>query len=231
MERRAEPELMNTKDQVDSYSAADFSKGEIKFVKLIKNYLKKNNIHLTPNDLIVDLGCGPGNISEKLSIMWPNTDVIGIDGSKEMILRAESNKKISPNQEKLKKLSYIHYDIKDFELNIISPKKEISLLVSNSLIHHIEYLDDFFKTIIRLSNDETINFHKDLKRPIDEKSALELKAKCSSKFNDVLTNDYYASLKASYTYKELKSFTLENDLLSLEVFEEGEQYLMVYGKV
>ena len=29
MDRRAEPELMNTKDQVDSYSEADFSKGVV----------------------------------------------------------------------------------------------------------------------------------------------------------------------------------------------------------
>ena len=43
MDRRPEPELMNTKDQVDSYSEADFSKGEIKFIRLIKNHLKKNN--------------------------------------------------------------------------------------------------------------------------------------------------------------------------------------------
>ena len=231
MERIAEPELMNKKEQVISYADADFSEGENNLINQIHYYLSRNSICLTESDLIVDLGCGPGNISEKLSIMWPNTDVIGIDGSKEMILRAELNKKILSNQGKLKKLSYIHCDIKDFELDIISPKKEISLLVSNSLIHHITHLEDFFKTILRLSSDETINFHKDLKRPIDEKSALELKAKCSSKCNDVLTNDYYASLKASYTYKELKSFTLENDLLSLEVFEDGEQYLMVYGKV
>ena len=40
MDRRAEPELMNTKDQVDSYSEADFSEGEIKFVRLIKDYLE-----------------------------------------------------------------------------------------------------------------------------------------------------------------------------------------------
>ena len=231
MERIAEPELMNKKEQVISYADADFSEGENNLINQIHYYLSRNSICLTESDLIVDLGCGPGNISEKLSIMWPNTDVIGIDGSKEMILRAELNKKMLLNQGKLKKLSYIHSDIKDFELDIISPKNEISLLVSNSLIHHITHLEEFFKTILRLSSDKTINFHKDLKRPIDEKSALELKAKCSSKCNDVLTNDYYASLKASYTYKELKSFTLENDLLSLEVFEDGEQYLMVYGKV
>jgi len=46
-----------------------------------------------------------------------------------------------------------------------------------------------------------------------------------------LTNDYYASLKASYTFKELKNFTLENNLSSLEVFEDGDKYLIVYGNV
>ena len=99
------------------------------------------------------------------------------------------------------------------------------------MIHHITHLDDFFKTILRLSNSLTVNFHKDLKRPLDEKSALELKTKCSRKYNNILTDDYYASLKASYTYKELKDFLLKNNLLSLEVFEDCDQYLIVYGKV
>ena len=32
-------------------------------------------------------------------------------------------------------------------------------------------------------------------------------------------------------FKELKNFILENDLYSLDVFEEGENYLIVYGNV
>ena len=82
-----------------------------------------------------------------------------------------------------------------------------------------------------MSSNNTVNFHKDLKRPLDENSALELKAKCSTKYNEILTNDYYASLKASYTFKELKNFTMENNLSSLDVFEEGDKYLIVYGNV
>ncbi len=198
MERVAEPELMETKEQVISYSEADFSEGEDNLINQIDYYLLKNKISLDEKDLIVDLGCGPGNISEKLATRWPNTEVA---------------------------------DIKNFELSAISQKKEINLLVSNSLIHHLTHLDDFFKTIVRLSNSFTVNFHKDLKRPLDEKSALELKTKCSSKYNNILTNDYYASLKASYTYKELKDFLLKNNLLSMEVFEDCDQYLIVYGKV
>ena len=231
MERIPEPELMEEKKQVISYDKADFSEGEVNLINQINQYLLKKNISLGKKDLIVDLGCGPGNISEKLAIKWPNTAVVGIDGSKEMILRAEYNKNISNNQKKLKNLLYICSDIKDIKSDNFLFNKEISLLVSNSLIHHITYIEDFFNTIKSLSSNSTVNFHKDLKRPLDEKSALELKAQCSKIYNETLTNDYYASLKASYTFKELRNFTLENNLSSLEVFEDGDKYLIVYGNV
>ena len=231
MERIVEPELMEKEEQVISYSKADFSEGEKNLINQINFYLLKNDINLNEKDLIVDLGCGPGNISEKLSIKWPKATVVGIDGSKGMIRKAEFNKKNSLNRNKLKNLRYICADIKNLKISEISSEKNISLLVSNSLIHHITYLEDFYNCIKRLSTNLTINFHKDLKRPNDEKSALELKAKCSMKYDEILTNDYYASLKASYTFKELKNFILEKKLTSLEVFEEDDQYLVIYGKV
>ena len=230
MERVPEPELMEEKEQVISYDEADFSEGEFNLINQINYYLLRKNISLGEKDLIVDLGCGPGNISKKLAIKWPNAEVVGIDGSKEMILRAEHNNSISTNQKKLKNLRYICSDIKDIKSNNLL-KKRINLLVSNSLIHHITNLEDFFNTIRSLSSSITVNFHKDLKRPLDEKSALELKAQCSTKYNEILTNDYYASLRASYTFKELKNYTLENDFYSLEVFEDGDEYLIVYGNV
>jgi len=231
MERVPEPELMEEKEQVISYDDADFSEGEFNLINQISHYLLRKKISLSEKDLIVDLGCGPGNISEKLAIKWPRTEVVGIDGSKEMILRAEYNRKNSTNREKLKNLRYICSDIKEIKLNNFLLKKKISLLVSNSLIHHISNLEDFFNTIRGLSNNITVNFHKDLKRPLDEKSALELKEQCSNKYNEILTNDYYASLRASYSFKELRNFILENDLSSLDVFEDGDEYLIVYGNV
>ena len=82
MERTVEPELMERHDQVISYAKADFSEGENNLINQINYYLIKNNLNFNKQELIVDLGCGPGNISEKLSIKWPNAIVIGIDGSK-----------------------------------------------------------------------------------------------------------------------------------------------------
>ena len=229
MDRRAEPELMITKDQVDSYSEGDFSRSEIKFVQFIKNYLKKNNIQLTNDDLIVDLGCGPGNISEKLSIEWPSTSVIGIDGSKEMINKANIRKNLQ--EKSLNNLSYLCRNIKNIKLADISDKEQINLLVSNSLIHHITHINEFFECIISLSGKKTLNFHKDLIRPINEKFAMQLKAKCASKYNETLTTDYYASLKASYRADELRKLLLEKNLFRLDVLEEDNEYLILYGSV
>jgi len=231
MDRKPEPELMNKKSQVKAYCAADFSLGEINLIKFISDYLEINNINLSRNDLIVDLGCGPGNISEKLSERWPEVNVLGIDGSQEMIKEAESRILKSKIINKYRNLKYICSDIREINSHEILSKKEITLLVSNSFIHHIIDLDNFFKFIINLSSEETINFHKDLIRPKDEETALKLKDKCSQKYSIILTNDYYASLKASYRKNEIREKILELNLNSMNVFEESEEYLIVYGKV
>ena len=231
MERVPESEFMETKEQVLSYAAADFLESEENLIKVISTYLEVNKINLTNEDLIIDLGCGPGNISEKLSLKWPHTSVIGIDGSKEMILKAKSQKNRNNKKNIFNNLSYVLADIKKIQLSDITSKNKLTLLVSNSLIHHITHLDDFFNSIINLSTTDTVNFHKDLIRPINEESALELKLECASKYNDILTNDYYASLKAAYRKDELEKIILDKELPHLRVIEENEKYLIVYGKV
>jgi len=231
MDREPEPELMNKKSQVEAYCAADFSLGEINLIKFISNYLKINNINLSKNDLIVDLGCGPGNISEKLSEKWPEVNVLGVDGAEEMIREAKLRLFKNKSTDKYRNLNYICSDIRKISSYEIFSRKEITLLVSNSFLHHIIDIDNFFKLIINLSSKETINFHKDLIRPKDKDTALQLKEKCSQKYSNILTNDYYASLKASYRKNEVQRKILELNLNSMHVIEESEEYLIVYGKV
>ena len=231
MDREPEPEIMDKKSQVEAYCEADFSLGENNLIKFISDYLKINNINLSRNDLIVDLGCGPGNISEKLSERWPDVNVLGVDGSQEMIKEAESRLFKNKIVNKYRNLNYLCSDIRKISSHEIFSRKKITLLVSNSLIHHINHIDNFFKFIVNLSNKETINFHKDLIRPKDQETALKLRDKCSQKFSSILTNDYYASLKASYRKNEVQKKILELNLNSMNVIEETKEYLIVYGKV
>ena len=39
---------------------------------------------------VVDLGCGPGNLTRLLTARWPEASVVGIDSSAEMVARAEA---------------------------------------------------------------------------------------------------------------------------------------------
>lgn len=53
-------------------------------------------IHLAQPRRIVDLGCGPGNSTEKLRQRWPEAEITGLDNSPEMIAAAA---KSYPNED------------------------------------------------------------------------------------------------------------------------------------
>ena len=50
-----------------------------------------NRIHLRQPRRIADLGCGPGNSTEALRRHWPESSVVGVDRSAEMIRKARQD--------------------------------------------------------------------------------------------------------------------------------------------
>ena len=115
MDRIPEPEIMETPSQVKAYADADFSKSDSMVIKGLEKYLKKVGKTLNKNDLIFDMACGPGNISERMAKNWPFVNVLGIDGSREMLNEAE--KRLSDNL--TKNLSYELIDINSIALGDI----------------------------------------------------------------------------------------------------------------
>jgi len=83
--------------------------------------------------LVIDLGCGPGNSTELLVERFPQSEVIGLDSSPDMLRKA---------RERLPQCEFVAADIATW-----SPQRQIDLLFSNATF---QWLPDHPRQLRRL---------------------------------------------------------------------------------
>ncbi|WP_269605173.1 class I SAM-dependent methyltransferase [Prochlorococcus marinus] len=225
MKRTPEPELMQIPSQVRAYAEADFSRSDSMVVKSLEKYLKKIGRTLNKSDLIFDMACGPGNIAERIAKNWPFVNVVGIDGSKEMLNEAEN--KLSENFKK--NLSYQLIDINSITTGEIYFPFKADIIVSNSALHHFHDPHSFWGALKKIGKTKCIHIHRDLIRPTSEEKAFEVKEKHLSDSPGILKKDFHASLKASFTVEEVSQQLVDAGLSQLEVFQLDELYFEIIG--
>lgn len=229
MERTKEPELMQDVSQAKAYAKADFDLSDDALVRRLEKFLLSKGKSLDAAISILDLGCGPGNISEKLALMFPNASVIGLDGSEAMLAIARERKTNQVKQGKLENLNYKFFNITSFVNDDLDSYISGDVVVSNSLIHHVHNPTIFWKAAKKLSIPGSIHLHRDLRRPKSLKVVYELQNLYLPDAEPVLINDYIASLKAAFTAKEVKEQLFNEGLDKLHVFEIMDRYLEVIG--
>lgn len=74
---------------------------------------------------VIDLGCGPGNMTKLLAEKWPEAQIHGLDSSPEMISRAQQTVNL-PN------LSFAQVDAREWH-----PDAQTDLLFSNAMLQWI----------------------------------------------------------------------------------------------
>lgn len=84
-----------------------------------------SQLPLKGNEMILDLGCGDGVLTEKLSGLIPNGKVRGIDSSIGMIQTARKIKRVN--------LEFIQMDI-----NTMDYKNEFDIIYSNAALHWVK---------------------------------------------------------------------------------------------
>lgn len=75
---------------------------------------------------VVDLGCGPGNLTAALARRWPDATVVGIDSSEEMLARAAGAAAGQP------RLSFRLADIADW-----TPTAETDVILTNAALQWV----------------------------------------------------------------------------------------------
>ena len=84
-----------------------------------------SRVEATDPGYVVDLGCGPGNLTAALAGRWPGAEVLGVDNSPEMIDAAQA-------QARRPGLSFRLGDVRDWE-----PERPVDVLVSNAVLQWV----------------------------------------------------------------------------------------------
>ena len=212
--------------QAKAYAEADFELSDQDFMERLKKLL--GNIQKIKDlGLFLDLGCGPGNISHRLALAWPSKRVLGVDGSKAMLKIAESKRLAAyPFQQNL---SYSHLNISSLADGSIRLEEQASVVVSNSLLHHLHNPQSLWKALKRISSKGAIHYHRDLRRPAREEDLNALQKKYLGNGPSILKKDYRASLRAAFTSEEVVMQLKTAGLDSFAVREVDDRYLEVVG--
>jgi len=94
-----------------------------------------SELELNGNEIILDLGCGDGVLTEHLSTLVPNGKVIGIDASVSMIQSAK--KCVKDN------LVFICMDINDMDFS-----NDFDVIFSNAALHWVKNHEKLLKTTL-----------------------------------------------------------------------------------
>ena len=216
MKRIPEPQLMLEPEQVSAYAEADFEEPHSNFINLLKEYCPKVN----EARLVLDLGCGPGDVTFKFANAFPEATIDAVDGSKEMLEFAQNILRDMP--ELHGRINYIHSMIHDYKST-----REYDLIYSNSLLHHLPDPMVLWNEIKKLAIPKTNIFIMDLIRPDTLEEAQKLKDLYVRNEPEILQRDFYNSLLAAFEIEEVKEQLREASLNHIEVEQISDRHLIV----
>jgi trans-aconitate 2-methyltransferase len=89
-----------------------------------------SRIGATAPGYVVDLGCGPGQLTASLATRWPGAEIHGIDSSTEMIGAAEAANYGGPAE--ARRLSFAVGDVNDWK-----PDRPVDVIISNAVLQWV----------------------------------------------------------------------------------------------
>jgi ubiquinone/menaquinone biosynthesis C-methylase UbiE len=219
MQRVTEPELMNDPSQAQAYALADFDAAHGRIVEQFGVYFP--GVELAGN--ILDLGCGPGDISFRFAVRFPGSTVTGVDGAGAMIELA--NLRRTHETMTADRVSFIEGVLPGAAI----PPVSYAAIISNSLLHHLHDPGVMWEAITRYASADTLIFVADLLRPPSTREARRLVDEYAEGEPDILQRDFYNSLLAAFEPREVEAQLIAAGLDGLSVEVISDRHLLVHG--
>lgn len=218
MKRIPEPELMNDPEQARAYANADFDDPHNMFIQLFAARFPDEEI----KGHVLDLGCGPADISIRFARHYPECLIDGVDGASAMLTQAEQAIQRAGLTDRIQ---LIEACISTVEL----PRPTYDAIISNSLLHHLHHPEVLWRLINTLGKSGMKVFIMDLMRPGSKTQALHLVDMYAKDEPDVLRKDFLNSLVAAFTREEIEQQLIEHNLQYLDVRIESDRHLSISG--
>lgn len=221
MQRITEPELMDDQTQAEAYAAADFAEAHRRIVEAFGPCFPGETLA----GPILDLGCGPGDISFRFAARFPRCSVIGVDGSGAMIRLASERKAREPATG-----DRVHF-IEGLLPGAVIPEVSFAAIISNSLLHHLHEPQVLWETVVRAASPGTKVFVADLFRPRTTGEARRLVDEYAAGEPEILRRDFFNSLCAAFEPGEVEGQLDVAGLSGLVVDLISDRHLVVHGVV
>lgn len=220
MERIPEPELMDEDEQARAYALADFAEPHNRFVELFREAF--------PNEMIrgrvLDLGCGPADITLRFARAFPPCSIDGVDGAERMLHYGRSAVAQAGLESRVR---LIHGYLPGAAL----PCKHYDAIISNSLLHHLHDSMVLWDAVKAYTRPGAPVFIMDLMRPESRAQAQALVDQYAANEPEVLRHDFFNSLLAAYRTDELAGQLACAGLSHFTVRAASDRHLTISGRL
>lgn len=218
MQRQPEPELMDAADQAAAYAEADFS--------VPHQFLVDQLRHLLPGlpaaARVLDLGCGPADVTVRFARAFPGWRIDGVDGAPAMLELGRAHVAAAGLGARV----CLHQALLPGDS---LPGSDYQIILSNSLLHHLHQPQVLWHALRAAAAPGAAVYVTDLRRPADEASLRHLVDIHSAPEPAVLRRDFEASLRAAFTVREVCGQLALAGLSELAVTELTDRHLAVSG--
>jgi SAM-dependent methyltransferase len=220
MDRVPEPELMVDDDQAVAYSEADFAESHqaavVRFTEAFPGFAPRR---------LLDLACGPADVTVRFARALPETAIVGVDGSPAMLALGVQR---LARENLAARVALVHQVLPDDGAWTLG---SFDAVVSTSSLHHFHDPTVLWDAMRAAAAPGARLFVQDLMRPDSVEDAQALVDRYAPGEPDVLRRDFLCSLCAAFTPDEVRAQLATAGLGACAVEAVTDRHLVVHGPI